>query len=160
MVYTGQANKREPQIVNLRSLPAILQQESNLCPFVGHLLHLERYWAAAHVMTTCFRLDSIACAAIWRSAQWFLQESSPYEDDHTACFRMVLLLVFMEGLLCCDLKKYRTTLDLWNQAKTGRDVRHLPSLQTRFGAEAWLNSRSNVRCQLLDLDKSIHDLNE
>jgi hypothetical protein len=66
----------------------------------------------------------------------------------------------MEGLLCCDLKKYRTTLDLWNQAKTERDLRHLPSLQTRFGAETWLNSRSNVRCQLLDLDKSIHDLNE
>jgi hypothetical protein len=112
------------------------------------------------VMTTCFRLDKTAYAAIWSSSKRFLQRSSRDEDDHTACYRMVLLLVFMEGLLCCGLEKDRTTLDLWNQAKRERDLPLLPALGKRFGAETWLNSRSNVRSQLLDLDKSIHDRNE
>jgi hypothetical protein len=56
-------------------------------------------------MTTCFRLDSIACVAIWRSAQWFLQGDPTNVNGHTACFKMILLLVSMEGLFCCDVEK-------------------------------------------------------
>jgi hypothetical protein len=159
MVYTGYPNEREPQIVNFRSVPAILQKDSSLYQFVEYLLRQERFWAAANVMTTCFRSYSITCAAIWRSTQWFLQGNTTDEDDHTACFRMILLLVFMEGLLYCGLGEGRTMLGLWNQAKTERDPRLLP-LGKRLGAETWLSSRSYVRCQLLDLDKSIHDRNE
>lgn len=85
------------------SLPPKLQRESNLHLFVALLIGRQRFWAAANVMMTCFRLANVDCAALWKSTEGFLTGRSGGSDEPTAYFRLVLLQTFMEGLLCVGI---------------------------------------------------------
>ena len=135
----------------------MLQRESSFHLFVADLLRRKRFWAAADVMTTCFRLANVDCAALWKSTEEFLTGRSGGNDEPTACFRLVLLQIFMEGLLCVGITEIPSGPTLWNNLR--REHNNLRVLLSRRLAEdnTWENSRSCWRGKLIDFDKATFD---
>lgn len=125
--------------------------------FVAHLIGRQRYWAAANVLMTCFRLANVDCAALWRSTEAFLTGRSGGSDERTAYSRLVLLQTFMEGLLCVGIAEIPSGQTVWNNLRRGHDNLRL-LLSRRLGEQnTWENSRSYWRGKLIDFDKATSD---
>jgi len=108
-------------------------------------------------MMTCFRLANIDCAALWKSTEAFLTGRSGGSEEPTACFRLMLLQTFMEGLLCVGIAEFPSGPIVWNNLRREHD--NLRPLLSRRLAEqnTWENSRSYWRGKLIDFDKATSD---
>lgn len=156
MLYSGPRKTNTSDRVNRRSLPAMLQRESNLYQFITHLFRRQRFWAAANVMITCFRLANFHCAALWASTREFLSSDPGHGDEPTACFGLVLLQIFMEGMLSVGLDAIPNKLNLWNELqRQHNNLRAL--LRNSLGEDTWVNSRGYWRGRLIDFDKVTSD---
>jgi hypothetical protein len=151
MMYSRPKKTNTPDSVDRRSLPAILQRESSLYSFVSHLLRRQRSWAAANVMTTCFRLANFHCSALWASTREFLSGNPRHGDEPTSCFGLMLLQIFMEGMLSVGLDAIPHGSNLWNDLqRQHNNLRAL--LGNRLDKDTWVNSRSYWRGKLIDFD--------
>jgi hypothetical protein len=105
-------------------------------------------------MRICLCSEIHEVARISWTMKEFFQENPGPDDEPTACLKMVLLQICLEGSLCCNLQedKFMSALHDWLLLEHHRLS---PVLQGSFEENIWLNSRSYARFQLLGLDKTI-----
>jgi hypothetical protein len=140
-------------------LPTVSQRKDSLFDFLGYLLHVRHYWAAANVVSVLFHLDHVDCEGVWHLIRPFLQERSSSDDEPAILSRLSILQTFMEGVLDWGLENVmdldNCSIPSWRQCLVSiDDLREL--LERSSGTEAWQTSHAYRRLQILNLDKEIY----